>query len=576
MVKKGISFALLAAVLYAINLPFSKLLLDYMPPTLMAGWLYIGAGMGMLVIALIKNAKSFIPTEEKITQADLPYTLAMIILDIAAPIFLMLGLSLSTAANTSLLNNFEIVATAIIALAVFKEKISLRLWSGILFVTLSCFFLSFEDISSFDFSIGSLFVLLACICWGIENNCTMRLSSKDPLQIVILKGIFSGLGSIIIGSCICEHITHWWSIFAVLTVGFAAYGLSIFFYVHAQRILGAARTSAYYAIAPFIGTLLSLVIFRELPHFSYFIALFLMIIGAWLCSSDEKIFKHTPHKETNVTNIGGLPHFPDTSQPTARPASEFIRDSKPKSIPFPDELEAALTCVNFDICNVLVGSLGSKKQFEDNIRKRYYYVPERNFDLSRMPIRYVAIYQSSHLFADGAGIRYFGEVADYRRLQRKKIKFPMRKNNGEEWYYFFKIKKWKMLKNPIDVRYESVYEPKYTNLFLLENCTQSYELFQVHSGEQYRLLYELNRIFNSHQSQSDPPIEPTYRLTNGTLIRFHGESFDILSETGEKLQGISPLISAFRQNPKYYFDILSNQTKQISSKQETEIQYEIR
>ncbi len=288
---KGIFLAILAAALYAVNAPFSKLLLKEMPSTLMAGFLYIGAGLGMGVIALLRKVKSSKKAEENITRKDLPYTLAMILLDIAAPIFLLLGLSYTTAANASLLNNFEIVATAIIALAVFKEKISLRLWAGILFVTASCALLSFEDISALRFSVGSLFILLACICWGIENNCTRKLSSKDPLEIVLLKGIFSGTGSVMIGLYLGERISSLWSVFAVLAVGFVAYGLSIFFYVYAQRSLGAARTSAYYAIAPFIGTLLSLLIFREMPPYTYFIALGLMGIGAWLCSEDTPLFK---------------------------------------------------------------------------------------------------------------------------------------------------------------------------------------------------------------------------------------------------------------------------------------------
>ena len=264
-----------------------------MPSTLMAGFLYIGAGLGMGVIALFCKVKKVERTEERITKADLPYTVAMIVLDIAAPIFLLLGLSYTSAANASLLNNFEIVATALIALIVFKERISPRLWFGILFVTVSCALLSIEDISSLRFSFGSLFILLACVCWGIENNCTRKLSTKDPLEIVLLKGIFSGLGSVIIGLCIGERITTLWSVLAVLAVGCVAYGLSIFFYVYAQRLLGAARTSAYYAIAPFIGTLLSLVMFRELPQYTYFIALGIMVVGAWLCSSDEPLFKKT-------------------------------------------------------------------------------------------------------------------------------------------------------------------------------------------------------------------------------------------------------------------------------------------
>ncbi|ESL04285.1 putative membrane protein [Catonella morbi ATCC 51271] len=290
-INKGIAFAILAASLYAINAPFSKILLEFMPPTLMAGFLYVGAGIGITFIALIRKMKKHETKELKLTKSELPYTIAMIILDIAAPICLLFGLNATTAANASLLNNFEIVATAIIALMVFKEKISPRLWFGILFITLSCGILSFEDVSSLHFSYGSLFVLLSAICWGFENNCTRKISSKDPLQIVLLKGIFSGIGSLIIGLYMGERTSSLWSIFAVLWIGFIAYGLSIYFYVYAQRLLGAARTSAYYAVAPFIATILSLIILREVPDIAYYFALALMIIGAWLSSQDKPLIR---------------------------------------------------------------------------------------------------------------------------------------------------------------------------------------------------------------------------------------------------------------------------------------------
>lgn len=283
--RNGIALAILAAALYALNAPFSKLLLDHMPPTIMAGLLYIGAGLGMAIIALVRKIKKTEKAESKLTKAELPYTVAMILLDIAAPICLLLGLKSTTAANAALLNNFEIVATAIIALMVFKEKISFRLWLGILCVTLSCALLSFEDITSLQFSYGSLFVLLAAVFWGFENNCTRKISSRDPLEIVLLKGIFSGVGSVVIGACIGERITEFQNVPAVLGLGFVAYGLSIYFYVYAQRFLGAARTSAYYAVAPFLSTGLSLMIFREMPPATYFIALVFMIAGAWLASS---------------------------------------------------------------------------------------------------------------------------------------------------------------------------------------------------------------------------------------------------------------------------------------------------
>ena len=286
--KKAIFFALLAAVLYAINSPFSKLLLSEVSETFMAAFLYLGAGLGLFIMGVIKKISGRAEKEKPLTKKELPYTIAMVVLDIAAPIFLMIGLKSTTAANASLLNNFEIVATSLIALMIFKEAISKRLWIAIALVTLSSAILSFEDMSSLSFSLGSVFVLLACVCWGFENNCTRCLSSKNPLEIVVIKGFGSGLGSFIIALVLGESLPDFVYIILALLLGFVAYGLSIYFYIYAQRDLGAAKTSAYYAVAPFIGAGLSMLIFMKLPPVSYFVGLVIMIVGPYFASTDAK------------------------------------------------------------------------------------------------------------------------------------------------------------------------------------------------------------------------------------------------------------------------------------------------
>lgn len=285
-INPSIMWAILAAALYAISSPFSKILLHEVAPTMMAALLYLGAGSGMFLLGLIRKKMGKGETEKHLTRKDLPYTIGMVILDIAAPIFLMVGLTKTTSANASLLNNFEIVATAVIALIIFKEAISKRLWLAIGLITLSSMILSFEDINSLYFSIGSLFVLLACVCWGFENNCTRMMSESDPLQIVVIKGFGSGFGSMIIAFSVGEHFPALNYIPYVLLLGFVAYGLSIFFYVYAQRKLGAAKTSAYYAIAPFIGVALSLIIFCDFPSITFLIALAIMILGTYFASTD--------------------------------------------------------------------------------------------------------------------------------------------------------------------------------------------------------------------------------------------------------------------------------------------------
>lgn len=282
--RASIVWALLAAALYATSSPVSKALLDDVSPTMMAALLYLGAGLGMLLLGLVRRRAGLGESERRLTRSDLPYTVGMIALDIAAPICLMAGLASTTSANASLLNNFEIVATSLIALLVFGEAISRRLWLAIGLITLSSLILSFEDASSLSFSSGSLLVLAACVCWGFENNCTRMMSQSDPLEIVVLKGFGSGLGSLAIAFAAGESIPAPPYVLGALLLGFLAYGLSIFFYVYAQRQLGAAKTSAYYAIAPFIGAGLSLVLFRTWPEAAFWVALAIMAAGAYLAA----------------------------------------------------------------------------------------------------------------------------------------------------------------------------------------------------------------------------------------------------------------------------------------------------
>lgn len=284
---KSVFFAILAAALYAISSPFSKLLLEKIPPTMLASLLYLGAGAGLFIVGIIQRKTGAVKKELPLTRKELPFIIGMVVLDIAAPILLMIGLTTTSAANASLLNNFEIVATSLIALLIFKEAISKRLWTGIILITISSALLSLEDINVFSFSSGSVFVLLACVCWGFENNCTRNLSSKNPLEIVVIKGFGSGIGSIVIAAVIGEFsVNPLYDLFALL-LGFSAYGLSILFYIYAQRYLGAAKTGAYYAVSPFIGTLLSLVIFGEIPQTIYVIAFAVMILGTYFITIDN-------------------------------------------------------------------------------------------------------------------------------------------------------------------------------------------------------------------------------------------------------------------------------------------------
>lgn len=280
----AIGYALAAAFFYALNVPCSKLLLQEVRPTMMAALLYLGAGwgVGMMYVPHRKREQR----EERLSKQDLPYAIGMVVLDVLAPILLMIGVTRSTSAGASLLGNFEIVATSLIALVLFHEKISKRLWAAIGFITVSTMMLSFEGMETLRFSLGSLFVLGATVCWGLENNCTRSISEKSTYQIVTIKGICSGIGSLMIALVIGETVPRLGSMVLILLLGYVAYGLSIFTYIRAQKTLGAAKTSAYYAVAPFIGAFLSFAFLKEGLSWEYAVALVTMLIGTGLVVYD--------------------------------------------------------------------------------------------------------------------------------------------------------------------------------------------------------------------------------------------------------------------------------------------------
>ena len=277
-------------------------------------------------------------------------------------------------------------------------------------------------------------------------------------------------------------------------------------------------------------------------------------------SDEEKYKDHHFYRSIDSVNIGGLPFLPGATTLVEKMLEELIADSDESAFErasLPAGIEKRLAKVDWDVKDVLVGSLGSVEQMNDNIERRYYYVPARNFDDSAFPIHYIALYQSANMFKEDAGIRYYGEVEFTRKLPRKEIKFPMRRNNGDEMYYAFRIKEWKKLPVAIAIKEEGVFKPKFTNLFLLQHCNQSYELFNIHSDEQYRLLHELKRMFNDASVNANAQAEPVYRIGNGKSIWVHEGCFEILNEDGERLLYPPLKMSDFARHPRSYFGMIA-------------------
>ncbi len=287
--SRAVLLAAIAAALFACSTPLSKALLLSVPPVLLAGFLYLGAGAGACAVLVIGRGSTGKQAIQMFQRIDAPFVIGMILLDVLAPILLMLGLRRSPASSASLINNFEIVATALFALLLFRESISRRLWIAIALITGASCLLTFDIGEKLVFSGGSVLVLLAAVCWGLENNCTRMLAQRNPILIVAVKGFGSGACALTIGLLAGERLSGCSSALIAMLVGCLTYGASIACYIRAQRTLGAARTSAYYAVAPFIGSALSFLFLGERPNSPFFFALLLMLAGVCFATFDQSI-----------------------------------------------------------------------------------------------------------------------------------------------------------------------------------------------------------------------------------------------------------------------------------------------
>lgn len=251
--------ALLAALLFGASAPVAKLLLGEVSPVVLAALLYLGSGLGVLILKGLMRLSSRGPEPEAgLESRDLPWLLgALLSGGVAAPVVLMLGLAHTPASTASLLLNFEAVATVLIAALAFKEAVGPRLWVAAGSIALGGILLSLDVKGRLGVSWGALGVVAACLLWGLDNNLTRRISGKDPMRIVLVKGLGAGACSLGLAFSLGLSLPPWPAALKAMGLGFFGYGLSIFLFILALRGLGAARTSSLFGIAPFAGALLS-------------------------------------------------------------------------------------------------------------------------------------------------------------------------------------------------------------------------------------------------------------------------------------------------------------------------------
>lgn len=280
---------LLSAILFGAGTPLAKLLLGEVSPWLLAGLLYVGSGIGLGLYRIILRAPRV-----RLQRGDLPPLLGAILFGgVAGPVLLMFGLSSMPASGASLLLNAEAVATALIAWIVFRENVDRRVALGMVAIVAGAVVLSIPSgAADFGSALPSLAVLGACVCWGIDNNLTRKVSLHDATWLAAVKGGVAGPVNLVLAFALGAALPPLWSVGAAMVVGLLAYGVSLVLFIVAMRHVGTARAGAYFGVAPFFGALVALLLGEALTV-PLVVAAALMAFGVWLHLTERHAHEHT-------------------------------------------------------------------------------------------------------------------------------------------------------------------------------------------------------------------------------------------------------------------------------------------
>lgn len=288
----GVPFALGAAILFGASTPLSKFLLGSIDPWMLAGLLYLCAGFGLFAVRMFQRVSGQVSTEARLAMADYPW-LALVVMvgGVIGPLLLMFGLSRTSAGQASLLLNLEGLATMGIAWLIFRENVDRRLLVGAFAILCGAVLLTWNG-TQFSFDAGGLLIAGACLAWGIDNNLTRKLSSADPIQIAMIKGMVAGSVNLLLALSLGAEFPSSGIIGAAAIVGFFGIGVSLVMFMLGLRHLGTARTGAYFSLAPFIGAVLAILLLQETVTAQLIIAGTLMAIGLWLHLAERHEHEH--------------------------------------------------------------------------------------------------------------------------------------------------------------------------------------------------------------------------------------------------------------------------------------------
>jgi drug/metabolite transporter (DMT)-like permease len=322
----GVPLALASAVLFGLSAPAAKGLVGTVDPWLLAGLLYLGAGLGLVGVYAARDLLGLGGREARLRRPDLPWLAGVVLFGgLIGPLLLVFGLSMTTASTGSLLLNLEGIATMAIAWLVFRENVDRRLLLGAAAIVAGAVVLSWTG-SGLSLDAGGLLVAGACLSWGIDNNLTRKLSAADPVQIAMIKGLAAGTTNVVLAFWLGATMPGAISLLGGAVVGFLGVGLSLVLFMLALRHLGTARTGAYFSLAPFIGAVAAIVLFNEPVTVPLLIAGALMGLGLWLHLSERHDHEHSHEAmEHEHRHVHDEHHQHDHDGPVTEPHSHWHR-----------------------------------------------------------------------------------------------------------------------------------------------------------------------------------------------------------------------------------------------------------
>lgn len=322
----GVPLALGSAAFFGAAAPLAKLLLGSLDPWLLAGLLYLGAGIGLAVVQMGRRFLGLPNPEAALQRCDMPWLAAVVLFGgVLGPLLLMLGLARTSAASGSLLLNLEGVATMLIAWLAFRENVDRKLVVGAAAILAGAVVLSWQG-SGLALDTGGGLIALACLCWGIDNNLTRKLSSADPVQIAMIKGLVAGATNLVLALAAGAALPGPASGLYAALVGFVGIGLSLVMFVLALRHLGAARTGAYFSLAPFVGAVIALALFPDAASWALLAAGALMALGLYLHLAERHDHEHDHDAlEHEHLHVHEAHHQHDHDGPVTEPHSHWHR-----------------------------------------------------------------------------------------------------------------------------------------------------------------------------------------------------------------------------------------------------------